>query len=95
MEDNLVVKVTRVICAHGVVDTEILSQIAGLDRSVAERVIGALLSSGYITEARPGAGICAACPLSAWCDNQKSQGSFKVYVLSDKLRRLCESRAKS
>lgn len=80
----------EVICRYGVVDRELLRHAAGLDDRSIEMLIGALLSSGYIVEVEPRAELCGSCPLSAECEQLKRGVGTKVYVLSDRFRRLCD-----
>ncbi|MCX8184691.1 MAG: hypothetical protein RMI56_01285 [Sulfolobales archaeon] len=88
--DSSVSKVVRVLCEFGEVDIEVLKLKTGLNYSILERIIGALLSSSYIVPIELDTDICGSCPLRSLCI-RVDRSSTKVYVVSSYLKRLCES----
>ncbi len=95
MESCQLRRAIEAICRYGVVDREVLKRIAGLDDSSVQRVLGVLLSSGYVVEVELRAGVCGSCPLSSVCDYPVRGAGAKIYVPSERLRRLCGKSAAS
>lgn len=90
MNDEKMVEVVGIVCRSGVVDREVLEHELGLDGTTIERILGALLSSGYIIRIASSAGLCGSCPFSNRCSYSRSGSGIEAYVPSEKLKRLCE-----
>lgn len=89
MEGNHVARVIKMICRYGAVDIEMLKYEVGLDVSTAERVLGVLISSGYVVEAELEVNPCRLCPFSTQCSYTKNRDKIRAYFPSEKLKRLC------
>ncbi|MEM1910674.1 MAG: hypothetical protein QXF63_02705 [Sulfolobales archaeon] len=90
MEDDLLTEVIKVICGNKAVDPEIIKYKVKVDDSTVNRIIGALLSSGYIVEVKLGKPLCGSCPFRVECESSSYKGYTKVYAPSEKLKELCK-----
>ncbi|MEM1931320.1 MAG: hypothetical protein QW780_03645 [Sulfolobales archaeon] len=90
MEDGLLAEVVKIICEDRVVDPVIIKRKVKADDSTVNRIIGALLSSGYIVEVKLSKLLCRSCPLRVKCSNLPHEGYAKVYTPSEKLEELCK-----
>lgn len=95
LDDERVMEIVGVVCGSGVIDHEALKHKLGLDGSTIERVLGALLSSGYIIKVASSIKLCGSCPFSDRCGYLRSKNEIEAYLPSEKLKRLCNDVART
>ncbi|MEM2208250.1 MAG: hypothetical protein QXG17_06130 [Sulfolobales archaeon] len=90
LEDDLVAAVIKVICGYNTVDPEIIKHEVKVDYSTVERILGALLSSGYLVEVKLNTQLCGSCPFRVACVYPAYKGYSMAYATSEKLKELCK-----
>jgi hypothetical protein len=86
--EDLLARAFAVVCKYGIIDSRLLSESLGITETVAETIIGAFLSSGYLSEVEAG-NVCGICPLVPYC--VRASSAIKVFKATDKLKEMCKS----
>ena len=93
MESTLY-KALKIICTHKIVSINILMSELSLDEVKINTVLGALLSSGYVTMKVCELAECSSCPLKSVCSvgvSSARRPTSEIYTLTEKGRKFCKT----